>query len=131
MGKKVKLLIVDDNENQCKTLVAILSAGGYDARAARTASEAIDAVKASPPDLVLLDLVLKGDKDGAELFRDIKKISPRTKAVLITGHAIDGYSVLRNAWMEEGIVEEYLRKEIDPDELLAAIVKHTKGIVDA
>lgn len=129
MMGEIKILIIDDCENECKTLKNILEAKGYRTSMAHNGRESIESVKTEPPDLILLDLVFKGDKNGVEIFRDIKKIVPGAKAVLITGYGVEEeHGLVREAWSVEGIVDEFLRKPLGPEEVLKAIVKHTGRI---
>ena len=61
-----KLLIIDDNFNQCVTLKKILDAKGYQTSAAANSKEAFKLVAETDFDLVLTDLILKGDKNGVK-----------------------------------------------------------------
>jgi CheY-like chemotaxis protein len=65
--KKRKILIVEDELIIANDLKFILSGLGYEiSSVAATAEEAINAVEKNRPDLVLMDIVLKGEKDGIE-----------------------------------------------------------------
>jgi diguanylate cyclase (GGDEF)-like protein len=66
-----RILVVDDSPAQLEQLAQVLSREGYDVRRAQDGKEAIRAVRADPPDLVLLDLVLP-DMDGLEVLRIVK-----------------------------------------------------------
>jgi two-component system cell cycle response regulator len=66
-----KILVVDDSQAQREKLAQVLRAEGYEVLEARDAKEAIKSVKASQPDLVLLDMILP-DMDGREVLRLIK-----------------------------------------------------------
>ena len=126
MLKKTKILFIDDNENQCITLKKILEIKGYQVFTANNSHNAIELARQERPDLILLDLVLKGDKSGIEIFKDIRVIMPEVKAILITGHGPDEERrLLPGAW-QEGIIDEMLRKPVEPDELIKAIEKHIK-----
>ena len=126
MLKKTKILFIDDNENQCITLKKILEIKGYQVFTANNSHNAIELARQERPDLILLDLVLKGDKSGIEIFKDIRVIMPEVQAILITGHGPDEERrLLPGAW-QEGIIDEMLRKPVEPDELIKAIEKHIK-----
>ncbi|ABS27764.1 diguanylate cyclase [Anaeromyxobacter sp. Fw109-5] len=71
MIEKAEILVVDDAPSQVEWLVAVLSREGYRVRSARDGGEALRAVGESPPDLVLLDLVLP-DVSGLEVLRAMK-----------------------------------------------------------
>ena len=121
-----KLLIIDDNFNQCVTLKKILDAKGYQTFTAANSQEAFKLVAETDFDLVLTDLILKGDKNGVEIFREMKKIKPDIKAMLFTGYGPQEEHRLLMESQLEGMIDEWLRKPIEPEELIKAIEKHTK-----
>ena len=64
---KSDVLIVEDEADIRAMISGILEDEGYDVREAATSSEALTAVKSRKPDLVVLDVWLKGsDMDGIE-----------------------------------------------------------------
>ena len=81
------ILIVDD-ENDIRELVAgILEDEGHGARLARDSDEAIAAIEARRPQLILLDIWLQGSKlDGLQLLEAIKRQHPSVPVVMISGH---------------------------------------------
>ena len=126
MTEGIKLLIVDDDLNQLKTLKKILDAKGYQTFTAVNSQEAVRLITETEFNLILTDLLLKGDKNGVEIFKEMKKIKPNVKTMLFTGY---GPQEERGVLMEailEGMIDEFLRKPIRPEELLKAIEKHTK-----
>jgi len=66
-----RVLIVEDSRTQAEWLAEVLSREGYDIQIAADGREAIRRVRADPPDLVLLDMVLP-DMDGLEVLRAVK-----------------------------------------------------------
>jgi two-component system, cell cycle response regulator len=71
VARPANILVVDDSRAQLGRLLRILERDGHAAAGALDGKEAIRAVQADPPDLVLLDLVLP-DMDGIEVLRFIK-----------------------------------------------------------
>lgn len=126
MPKKTKILIIDDNENQCETLKEIIEAKGYEVFTANNSHDALKLTRQEPPDLILLDLILKGDKNGLEIFKEIRIFMPEVKAILITGFGPEEEGRLLPASWQGGIIDEFLRKPLDSEELIRAIEKHTK-----
>ena len=85
---KQNILIVDDDKDICSTLSKILSSKGYLSNIANNSDAAINEIKNTPIDLVLLDVWLEGSqKDGIELLKIIKKFNPNIPVILISGHA--------------------------------------------
>ena len=80
-----KILIVEDSEAAAKLLAATLSEKNYDITGiAETGEEAVQIVKNSPPDLIFMDIELKGDLDGIETTRIIKSIAD-LPVIFLTG----------------------------------------------
>ena len=85
MSDGAQVLIVDDEREFATTLAERLNLRGYDARAAFSAEEALAAVAASAPDVVLLDLTLPGVR-GVELLMTLRQLLPHGEIILLSGH---------------------------------------------
>ena len=69
------ILIVEDEVVEVMYLKNSLQLMGYDVLAvASSGDEAIDKAKKLKPDLILMDVVLKGDMDGIEAAKHIKNL---------------------------------------------------------
>jgi CheY-like chemotaxis protein len=77
----MKILVVEDQPTELKLAVQVLSAAGFEVDEAAAAEEAVAAIKADQPDIILLDLALPG-VDGLTLARKIKT-DPATRGILI------------------------------------------------
>ena len=82
---KARVLIVDDEREFATTLSERLRLRGYEAHAAFSAEEALKAVGASAPDVVLLDLNLPGVR-GVELLMTLRQQLPHGEIILLSGH---------------------------------------------
>ena len=81
------ILIVDDEEDIRELVAGILEDEGHGARMARNSDEALAAIEARRPQLILLDIWLQGSKlDGLQLLEAIKKQNPTVPVVMISGH---------------------------------------------
>ena len=83
-----KILLVDDNEELCKNLSDILEFKGYDVNTAFNGSQAIENIKSSAYDLVVMDVRMPG-LSGIETLNLAKQINPDLKVILITAFADD------------------------------------------
>ena len=113
---KARVLLVDDEREFATTLTERLSLRGYEASAAFTAEEAITAVAASAPDVILLDLNLPGVR-GVELLMTLRQLLPHGEIILLSGH-------LDLAEKIEGVrIDAFglLLKPVDFPELIAKI----------
>ena len=81
------ILIVDDEEDIRELVAGILEDEGHGARLARNSDEALAAIEARRPQLILLDIWLQGSKlDGLQLLGVIKKHNQNVPVVMISGH---------------------------------------------
>jgi DNA-binding response OmpR family regulator len=74
-----KILVVDDTAHIQRLLSQMLSAQGYEVRVAADGESALEAVKADPPDLILLDIMMP-IMDGYEVCRQLKA-DPKTQDI--------------------------------------------------
>ncbi len=77
------LLIVDDDPVTVNLLKEVLSKEGYDVTTALSGEEAILQGSQNAFDIILTDVRMR-EKDGMEVLRSFKKISPETTVILIT-----------------------------------------------
>jgi DNA-binding NtrC family response regulator len=121
MDSSAKILIVDDDENIRKVLVAILEDKGYGTEAVGTAREAIKKSDKKFYNLALIDIRLP-DMEGIDLLRKIKDTTPRMRKIIITG-----YPTLQNAMdaVNKG-ADAYVTKPFDVERVLSTISEQLK-----
>ena len=66
-----KILIADDEPNILLSLEYLMKREGFEVRAARDGQEALDAIRADRPDLVLLDVMMP-KKTGFEVLQELR-----------------------------------------------------------
>ena len=117
------ILIVDDTSANLKTLRAILSARGYQVRPCINGEIALNTVRKSRPDLILLDIRMPG-MDGYEVCRRLKK-DPLTREIpVIFISALDETMDKIKAFELGGV--DYITKPFQPGEVLARVKTHLK-----
>ena len=79
-----RILVVDDEVEQCNVLKKFLSLKGYEVHTATSGRAAIDKVKEVRPHIVLLDIRMPG-VDGIEVLKEIKKVDPAVGVIMVTG----------------------------------------------
>jgi signal transduction histidine kinase len=79
------MLIVDDEPGILKVLGISLADWGYDVLTAESGEKALEIFGKARPSIVLTDIKMPG-MDGIQLLRKIKKESPDTEVIMITGH---------------------------------------------
>jgi NarL family two-component system response regulator LiaR len=121
----IKVLLVDDHKivrqgvrAYLHTLPDIEVVAEADSGAA-----AVTAVQQHQPDVVLMDLEMPGELDGIAATRQIRKLRPETQVIVITSHHQDEYIFPA---VRAGAIS-YLLKDVEPDELAAAIRKAANG----
>jgi two-component system nitrogen regulation response regulator NtrX len=81
------ILIVDDEADIRELVAGILQDEGHSTRTARDSDEALSAIVARQPNLVFLDIWLKGSRlDGLQLLDSLKQRHPKLPIVMISGH---------------------------------------------
>jgi DNA-binding NtrC family response regulator len=116
MDKITTILIIDDDENIRKVLLAILEDKGYTVESVGTAKEAVEKSKRKFFNLALIDIRLP-DMEGIELLSKMKDTTPRMRKVIITG-----YPTLQNAVdaVNKG-ADAYIVKPFDVEKVLSTI----------
>lgn len=92
MGRRIRVLVVDDVQDIAETLAALVTAMGYEAKAVTDPRKAVEAAKLFGPDLVLLDIGMPhiNGYDLAPLIREALRPSTiRIAAVTAWGSAKD------------------------------------------
>lgn len=84
MGK-IRILVVDDEDDFRETMVNRLVKRDFDAEGAESGEKALERVNAYLFDVILLDIRMPGI-DGITALREIKKIKPLIEVIMLTGH---------------------------------------------
>ena len=82
------ILVVDDEVEICHLIENLLSLEGHRVSSVLTGKEAVDLAGKKIFNVVFLDMVMPGIS-AVEVFEKIKKISPNTRVVMITGQFLD------------------------------------------
>lgn len=112
-----KILVVDDSPDNVFLIQTILEEEGYDISTAENGPSALAQIEQSPPQLVLLDVMMPG-MDGFEVTQRIRQNIklPFIPILLIT--AYDQPSVAQGLDMG---ADDFIRKPVEVDELLARV----------
>lgn len=113
-----KILIVDDSPTERYFLSELLTRHGYAVSAAESAEEAALKIKAAPPDLILMDVVMPG-QNGFQFTRELSR-DPETQAIPIIMCTSKNQQTDRIWGMRQG-ARDYLVKPVKAEELLEKI----------
>jgi two-component system response regulator (stage 0 sporulation protein F) len=116
VGKK-KVLLVDDEESILLLYSEEIEEEGFAVDVAHNGDQALEVFKASPPDLVILDINMPG-MNGIEVLRQMKAINRELPVILSS--AYPEYKEDLGAWASD----EYIVKSSNTDELKAAVHKY-------
>ena len=118
------ILIVDDEADIRELVAGILQDEGHGTRTARDSVEALSAVVARRPNLVFLDIWLKGSRlDGLELLDSLKQQHPELPIVMISGHGNIETAV---SAIKRGAYD-FIEKPFKADRLMLAAERATKS----
>ena len=115
---RVRILVVDDEPDILELIRYNLTRNNYDMTGVASGEEAFASVRTSPPDLVVLDLMLPG-VDGLEVCRRLKN-DARTASIPVIILSAKGEEADVVTGLELG-ADDYLTKPFSPRVLLARI----------
>lgn len=126
MQKKIKIAIVEDDENLRFLVVHRLQTEGYNVVEASDGKVAEEMIMAEQPDIVLLDWMLPG-KQGSEVCEDLRKLGFNNLIIMMTAKAqdidkIDAYNFG---------VSDYVTKPFNMDVLVALIDNKVKFVINS
>ncbi|MBT6227783.1 MAG: response regulator [Candidatus Scalindua sp.] len=111
-GKKLSILVVDDEEEICNMLDDFLSRSGYKVKTVDSGAGAIELAKRENFDLVLCDMAMP-DIFGYEVIKFLNKLKKRPKIGIVTGWG----GKLKPMDDEEFKVDLIVKKPFDLSEL--------------
>jgi len=122
MSAKAKVLLVDDDRDLVETLRTVLEKAGYEVDAAYDGAQCVETVKAEPPDLIVLDIMMRTMGDGMYVAQHLRQDEATSSIPIIVVSGINRvppYSLWPDeAWLP---VDVFLEKPVEPDRLLDAV----------
>jgi DNA-binding response OmpR family regulator len=110
----MRVLVVEDHEDTAETVSLLLQLAGYEVEVAPDGEAAVAAVRANPPDVVLLDIGLPGI-DGWQVARQVQEVPAEKKPLLVAVSGRDSAEARRRS--EEAGIDLHLAKPVDPWQL--------------
>ncbi len=118
----LKVLVVDDDDDTREALRLILKQNGVVVETASAASEAVERLQTTLPDVLLSDIAMPGE-DGFAFIRRVRTLPPerggRVPAAALTAYASPHE---RTAALQAGF-DRHVPKPVDPPELLSVIAE--------
>lgn len=117
-----KLLVVDDESDICDFVKAFFKNRGFNVFVALNGEDALAIAKKEKPDLVLLDIKMKG-MDGLAALKHIKELDRSIKIIMVT--ALEDQDKMREAYKLGAC--DYITKPLILDYLEQSVLKNLKG----
>ncbi|MCV3270924.1 nitrogen assimilation response regulator NtrX [Roseobacter sinensis] len=112
------ILIVDDERDIRELISDILQDEGFATRLAGNSDDAMAAINAEAPALIVLDIWLKDSRmDGIDILKAVKRDNPDVPVVIISGH---GNIEIAVAAIKQGAYD-FIEKPFNIDQLLVVI----------
>jgi CheY-like chemotaxis protein len=110
-----RILIVEDDDATVRVLQLALGNNGYQVAAAPSGHLALGEVEIREPDVILLDLYLRGGMNGPEFLDTYRRSGGQAKVIAISG-------ATHSDPMTQGLrVDEFVGKPFDMEHLLHSV----------
>jgi len=113
---KGKVLIVDDSGLARRNMRQILERAGYEVVEADDGLVALERYFLERPDVVLLDLVMRG-MYGLDVLKKLRELDPEARVLVVSADVQTSSHDL----VEEAGAKGFVNKPVDPDEILRAL----------
>jgi ActR/RegA family two-component response regulator len=118
-----RLLFVDDEESVRLTLSAILSEHGFEVSTATSVTEALEAMKSQPFDVLLTDLNIGSPADGFILVTAMRRLQPSASTFILTGYP--DFQTALEAIRQQ--VDDYFTKPTDIPKLVSTLKEKVRA----
>ena len=111
---KAKILIVDDSGLARRTLGQILESAGYEVAEAEDGFNALERYFLEKPDVVMLDLVMKG-MYGLDVLTKLRELDRDAKVIVVSADIQTSSHELVAAGRRRGVCQQAVRQGRDPE----------------
>lgn len=115
MNRHPRILVVEDDPTVAEVVARYLERDGFEVETVEDGIGALEMVASSPPDLMILDLMLPG-LDGLEVFSRVRSLAP-VPVIMLTARGDENDRVVG---LELG-ADDYVGKPFSPRELTARV----------
>ena len=109
------ILVVDDQKELRAVVRRVLTEVGYEVAEAEDGDAALAAFRASPPALVITDIVMPG-KAGIEVIATMKREHPEVKVLAISGggraHVMDFLAIARKVGADAALEKPFRKSDL-------------------
>ena len=120
---KARILVVDDSGLARRRARTILEGAGFEVLEAEDGMAAIESYFMAKPDLVLLDLVMKG-MYGLDVLSKLRELDPAAKVIVVSADVqTSSHDMVTDAGASGFVV-----KPFEPDEIVAKVTSTLNGV---
>jgi len=137
---KSKILIIDDEPIMLKNMAVYFEDSGFSTVQSSDGKSGVEAFVSQQPDLVLLDLRMPG-MDGLEVLSILKKRSPDTPVIVVTGEGgmgdavsalrLGAYDFITKPILDMALLEHSAREALEKSRLVYENRKYRKFLEHA
>ena len=117
--EKKRVLCIEDHPEMIELIRLILGRQGFEVDGAIGGREGLRVMRESPPDLVLLDLMMP-DVDGWEVYRQVKA-DERLKDIPVIAVTAKAQNIDRVLGLHIAGMDDFITKPFGPKELIASV----------
>ena len=115
--RAIRILVVEDERGIAMAIEDDLTFEGYEIVITDDGRDALAMIRRERFDLILLDVMLKGGRDGFDICRELRRTGNSTPILMLTARTQEAEKVLG---LESG-ADDYVTKPFGPRELRARI----------
>ena len=123
MERARKILIVDDEPKFRRQMKTFFTRRGFEVETAANGTSALESARNNPPNVLIIDWILKDTINGLEVVLQLKQDNPDLAAVLISGYP--------SPEMEQRAKEigrlTFISKPFDAEEIMSAVQRAGTG----
>ena len=123
MERARKILIVDDEPKFRRQMKTFFTRRGFEVETAANGTSALESARNNPPNVLIIDWILKDTINGLEVVLQLKQDNPDLAAVLISGYP--------SPEMEQRAKEigrlTFISKPFDAEEIMSAVQRAGAG----
>jgi len=116
---KKRILCIEDDPEMIELIQLILERRGFIVEGAGGGKAGLEAIRAAPPDLVLLDLMMP-DLDGWDVYQQMKA-DGATRHIPVIVVTASAQNIDREFGLHIAKVDDYIVKPFSPQDLLASV----------
>jgi len=119
-----KVLVVDDDPDFVEIISMILKKEGYELDSAASGNRGLEKMRASPPDILLLDVMMSGILDGVNVSFEMSEDPVLSKIPIVMISSIPDSPHAEDFPTDEFVpISAWITKPVQPDQLIKTVAR--------